>query len=168
MTEHQTTHTPLEESYIGLFYLSVFSLREIHVILSTIYSPVVYQQHKVLITVIFILRFPRWGHQPQSWGNHLLFDKIFCRKLHENEINWTERGGGEPVPSSPSPLIRQCIVNEKAWMLLLVAITFQYQLGSLIPTAGGMHVTHSLRFSSGATPADLLAASMAAEPISST
>ena len=30
------------------------------------------------------------------------------------------------------------------------------------------NVTHSLRFTSGTTPADLLAASMAAEPISST
>ena len=32
----------------------------------------------------------------------------------------------------------------------------------------GIHVTHSLRLTSGATPADLLATSMAAKPISST
>ena len=35
---------------------------------------------------------------------------------------------------------------------------------ALFILGGGIHVTHSLRFTSGATPADLLVASMVAEP----
>ena len=35
-------------------------------------------------------------------------------------------------------------------------------------TGGGVHATSSLIFTYGATPADLLAASMAAQPFSST
>ena len=41
-------------------------------------------------------------------------------------------------------------------------------VGSLIHAWQRVHVRCSLRFTSGATPANLLAASMAAEPISST
>ena len=39
---------------------------------------------------------------------------------------------------------------------------------ALFTLSGGIYVTHSLRFTSGATPADLLAVSMAAKRISST
>ena len=42
---------------------------------------------------------------------------------------------------------------------------FKARVGSaLFELSGGVHVTHSLRFTSGVTPADLLVASMAAEP----
>ena len=44
--------------------------------------------------------FPRRGANPWVLGENLLFDKIFCQKLHENERNW--------VPGSPTPRIRQC------------------------------------------------------------
>ena len=43
------------------------------------------------------------------------------------------------------------------------------RVGSALFAHGGdIHITHSLRFTSGAIPVDLFAASMAAEPISST
>ena len=38
--------------------------------------------------------YPRRGRERQFervYAN-LLFDKLFCRKLHENERNWSERG----------------------------------------------------------------------------
>ena len=39
---------------------------------------------------------------------------------------------------------------------------------AIVMLGGGIHVTGSLRFTSGVTPADLLAASMATEPFSFT
>ena len=51
------------------------------------------------------------------------------------------------------------------WCLLWVS---KPKWASLSALGGGIHFTHSLRFTSGVTPADLLAASMTAEPISST
>ena len=41
---------------------------------------------------------------------------------------------------------------------------FKARVGSLIHAWWRLHVTRSLRFTSGVTPADLLAASMEAEP----
>ena len=50
------------------------------------------------------------------------------------------------------------------WCLLWVS---KPKWAALSALGGGIHFTHSLRFTSGVTPADLLAASMTAEPISS-
>ena len=51
------------------------------------------------------------------------------------------------------------------WCLLWVS---KPEWAVLLVLSRGIHVTHSLRLTSGATPADLLATSMAAKPISST
>ena len=51
------------------------------------------------------------------------------------------------------------------WCLLWVS---KPEWAVLFMLSRGIHVTHSLRFTSGATPADLLATSIAAKPISST
>ena len=49
------------------------------------------------------------------------------------------------------------------------SLGFKARVGSALFTLdGGVHVTCSLRFTSGTTPADLMEASMAAELISST
>ena len=55
-------------------------------------------------------------------------------------------------------------VSKPEWFL-----PFKSRVGSaLFALGGGIHVTHSLTFTSGATPGDLLMASMATKPISST
>ena len=36
------------------------------------------------------------GAYPWVWAKNLLFENIFCRKLHENERNWTEMGARIP------------------------------------------------------------------------
>ena len=54
-------------------------------------------------------------------------------------------------------------------LLVTSPLGFKARVGSaLFALGGGVHVTHSLRFTCGATPADLLVASMAAKLISST
>ena len=40
--------------------------------------------------------FPRWVRQPKKWGcEHITWPNV-CRKLHENERNWTEREALNP------------------------------------------------------------------------
>ena len=41
---------------------------------------------------------PVGGCQPQRWGANLLFGIKICKKLHQNERNWTERGGNPSMP----------------------------------------------------------------------
>ena len=54
-------------------------------------------------------------------------------------------------------------------LLVMFPLGFKARVGSaLFATGGGICVKHSLGCTSGATPADLLSASMVAEPISST
>ena len=54
-------------------------------------------------------------------------------------------------------------------LLVMSPLGFKARVGSALFALGtGVHGTYSLRFLSGATPADLLAASMVAKPISST
>ena len=48
--------------------------------------------------------FPKVAHQLPGGGGgcaNLLFCQNFCRKLHENEITWTERGRVPGVPLDP-------------------------------------------------------------------
>ena len=53
-------------------------------------------------------------------------------------------------------------------LLVTSPLGFKARVGSALFALGeGIRVAHYLRFTSGATPADLLAANMAAEPISS-
>ena len=40
--------------------------------------------------------FPRWGGQPLSLDRKPIIWQNFCRKLHENERNWTESRGARP------------------------------------------------------------------------
>ena len=54
-------------------------------------------------------------------------------------------------------------------LLVMTPLCFKARVGSALFTLGrGVRVTRSLRLTPGATPADLLVDSMAAEPISST
>ena len=39
---------------------------------------------------------PRWGSDNPWGGAKTYYLAIFCRKLHENERNWTEMGGTPP------------------------------------------------------------------------
>ena len=48
-----------------------------------------------------------------------------------------------------------------------VSLSFKSKWAALFTVGRGVYVTQSPRFTSGATPADLLAASMATEPFSS-
>ena len=63
-----------------------------------------------------------------------------------------------PVKILPCPKLHLRVV--KMYWILYMTSGFMY--------TWSIHVTHSLRFISGVTPADLFAASMAAEPFSST
>ena len=48
-------------------------------------------------------RISQTGGTNPVWAKNQLFGKIFSRKLHENERNWTERGGAHPYyPLDPS------------------------------------------------------------------
>ena len=49
--------------------------------------------------------FPRRGRQLLNLGQKSIIWQDFCRKLHENERNWTKRGHTSLLPS---PWIRQC------------------------------------------------------------
>ena len=49
-------------------------------------------------------------------------------------------------------------------LLVLSPLGFEARCATLFMLCRRIHVTHSLRFTSGATPADLLVASIAAEP----
>ena len=49
-------------------------------------------------------QFPKGRRQPVSLEQKPIIWQDFRRKLHENERNWTERGGGvPPFPPSPHP-----------------------------------------------------------------
>ena len=44
------------------------------------------------------------GYQAHSWGWKYIILQIFFQKLHENDRNWTERGGGDArISSTPLP-----------------------------------------------------------------
>ena len=47
--------------------------------------------------------FPKGGGNSRGGCDNLLFRKIFCRKLHENERIWTERVTTRPL-APPPPL----------------------------------------------------------------
>ena len=86
-----------------------------------------------------------WVRQENIAGsheNHALFFKIFFGG-HESFFGATD-----------TPVL------DFWWCLLWVS---KPELAALFKLCGGVHVTHSLRFTSGATPADLFAASMAAK-----
>ena len=45
------------------------------------------------------------GRQLLGGGENILFGNVFCRKLHESERNWTEKGAlVRRTPRSPRPL----------------------------------------------------------------
>ena len=60
------------------------------------------------ITQRWIQYFPDGGERqpPSLWQKNIIW-LDFCQKLHENEINWTERGFASLKP----PWIHQCISN---------------------------------------------------------
>ena len=45
-----------------------------------------------------IQNYPDGGRQRLNLGQKPIIWQDFCRKLHENERNWTERGGGMSLP----------------------------------------------------------------------